>query len=88
VNWLGANLEDLAKLRSELDQVADEVAKVRDDITKSLHEVWWKGKDADTFREKWDGTHVGTLKRVSESLRIASSDIDEQRRVQENTSRG
>jgi uncharacterized coiled-coil DUF342 family protein len=86
LNWLGANLEDLTKLKVELERVANEVAKVNTDISKSIHEAWWKGKDADTFRQTWDGMHTQTLKAITESLRIASEDVEQQRRSQEKSS--
>jgi hypothetical protein len=86
MNWLGANLEDLKRLKVELERVATEVVKVNADISKAVHEAWWKGKDADTFRQNWDGMHTQTLKTIAASLRTASEDVEQQRRAQEKTS--
>jgi uncharacterized protein YukE len=87
MNWLGANLEELTRFSNELDRVATTLTQLNNDLGRKLHEVWWKGADADSFRSRWDTTHAHTLKQIVAALQTASNDVEQQRRAQENTSR-
>ncbi|ACZ29534.1 hypothetical protein Xcel_0495 [Xylanimonas cellulosilytica DSM 15894] len=68
---LGMNVGDVRKLGKSLKADADELDRVVRDITRTLNKTYWEGKDAQRFRNEWQGAHTKALKQVASALDTA-----------------
>ena len=74
---LGADVEQLDQLSKKFDQEGDRIAQATSQISSQVNSTWWKGPDADRFRNEWEGPA---------SLRLRDGDVVEgpgRREVQE-----
>lgn len=64
----GANVESLERLAQTFQQEADRIDQLRADVTNAVFAAWWKGTDADSFRQEWEAFHVVELRRIVHEL--------------------
>lgn len=73
--FVGADIEQLNTLAKAFNDAALELER----MTKSVHQAAagsaWKGQDADTFRNDWNGKARGMLNNASTTLRQASETV-------------
>ena len=60
---LGADVEQLDQLSRKFDQEAQQIAQATQQISSQVNSVWWKGPDADRFRNEWEGQFAAQLKK-------------------------
>jgi peptidoglycan hydrolase CwlO-like protein len=85
--WLGASLEDLNSLAVKLDQSAADIESSVSELAGYFVAVWWKGADADEFRNSWETTSSKQLTALAQECRNAATDVRRQRSAQEEASR-
>ena len=52
---LGADVEQLDQLSRKFDQEAQQIAQATQQISSQVNSTWWKGPDADRFKNEWEG---------------------------------
>ena len=55
-------------------------------ISSQVNSVWWKGPDADRFRNEWEGQFSAQLKKIAEALRQTGTIVRKQAQQQRQTS--
>jgi uncharacterized protein YukE len=64
----GANVESLERLAQTFREEADRIDQLRAEVTNAVFAAWWKGHDADSFRDEWESLHVVELRRIVNEL--------------------
>lgn len=83
----GADVEQLEQLANTLlehhDRLKESIARLDSD----LRVIWWKGRDAEMFIDRWESTSRPQLERFAEALDEAQlrlrNQAEEQRSVSE-----
>ena len=84
---LGADVAALRRLAQQFRYDATTVDSLLVEVDGKVNASWWKGPDADRFRSAWSD-RVSRLRQVSNNLKRAAEDCEQQARMQEQTSRG
>lgn len=84
----GADVEQLDQLGRRLDEEAQKLKHAISTVTTQVAQTWWKGPDADRFRQDWDSTHRAALARLGESLQLAAQQVRRQAAAHREISRG
>lgn len=87
-DWVGGNLQEMARLADAFRTNASEVKDLVVELTNVVHGAWWKGPDAEKFRSDWDATHRMALTKLAESLASAEEEIRRQAEGQRRVSEG
>ncbi len=81
----GMAVEEVKRLATELRDAAEEIERIKNELTQGLEGVYWEGQDADTFRSSWEGEMVPALDKlksdVAELGETAERNAAEQARV-------
>lgn len=86
--FLGADTEALKNLGTRLNAGSNEIQNQKNQLTKVLDGVNWKGPDADQFRNQWRSEHLPALERVARALEEAGKQAGRNAQQQEDASRG
>ncbi len=65
---LGMNVEEVRRMSAQLREAAEEIARIEQELTSGLEEVFWSGPDADRFRGQWSGEMVPALQQIKNSV--------------------
>lgn len=85
---LGADVEQLDTLSKKFDQEAEQLSQAINQIGSQVKSAWWEGKDADRFRQEWEGTYASQLRKIAESLKQVGQTVRKQAQQQRQTSGG
>ncbi|NNE73870.1 MAG: hypothetical protein HKN26_09415 [Acidimicrobiales bacterium] len=85
---LGADVEQMDRLANKFNQEAGTIDGLIRSISSQVSGTWWKGRDADNFRNQWNGTYTQQLRRTAEMLRATSNKVKKQAQQQRATSGG
>ncbi|MCQ3813701.1 MAG: hypothetical protein KTU85_04685 [Acidimicrobiia bacterium] len=83
---LGADVEQLDQLGRKFDEEAQKIDATISTITAQVQQAWWKGTDAERFRNDWEGTGTAQLRQVIQRLQAASNDCRKQAQEQRQVS--
>jgi uncharacterized protein YukE len=83
---LGNDPEQLDHLSKKFEQEAQQIAQATQQISSQVNSVWWKGPDADRFRNEWEGQFSAQLKKIAEALRQTGTIVRKQAQQQRQTS--
>lgn len=76
---LGANLEEMASLRSALVQQSQVIEQLTGQIRQQLATTTWHGPAADRLRSTWDSDFEPTLRRLQAALHDAGAEVARRR---------
>jgi uncharacterized protein YukE len=85
---LGADVEALRNLGTRLNSGSTEIQNQKNQLTRALDGVEWKGQDAEQFRNEWQSNHLPALDRVARALEEAGQRASRNAQQQEDASRG
>src|SRR5262245_57881663 len=83
---LGADVEQLDSLARKFDQEAQTIAQATSQISSQVNSTWWKGPDADKFKNEWEGQFASQLRKIAEALRQVGTVVRKQAQQQRQTS--
>jgi len=83
---LGADVEQLDQLARKFEQEAQQIAQATQQISSQVNSTWWKGPDADKFRNEWESQFASQLKKIAEALRQVGTVVRKQAQQQRQTS--
>ena len=83
---LGADVEQLDQLSKKFDQEGDRIAQATSQISSQVNSTWWKGPDAEKFKNEWEGQFASQLKKIAEALRQVGTVVRKQAQQQRQTS--
>jgi len=83
---LGNDPEQLDQLSKKFEQEAQQIQQATQQISSQVNAVWWKGPDADRFRNEWEGQFAAQLKKIAEALRQTGTIVRKQAQQQRQTS--
>jgi uncharacterized protein YukE len=83
---LGNDPEQLDQLSKKFEQEAQQIQQATQQISSQVNSVWWKGPDADRFRNEWEGQFAAQLKKIAEALRQTGTIVRKQAQQQRQTS--
>lgn len=83
---LGADVEQLDQLARTFNEEAGKIQQAVSRISGQVNGVWWKGPDADRFRNEWEGTYRNQLQRIADELRQQATKVRNQAQQQRQTS--
>jgi uncharacterized protein YukE len=72
-SFVGMDPTAVRQLAAQLNQKADEIQSISQQLTSQLGNVQWVGNDANRFRDDWNSTHRNQLQQVSTALHDAAS---------------
>ena len=79
MSQMGANLEDLAALRTAFANHAAALESVATQMRNQLHGTSWQGPASDRFREAWASDFEPTLRRLQTALHEAGAEVARRR---------
>ena len=85
---LGADVEALRNLGTRLNNGSTEIQNQKNQLSRALDGVEWRGNDADQFRNEWQSNHLPALERVARALEEAGKHASRNAQQQEDASRG
>lgn len=71
-------LNTLRDLHTTLRKASDDIARVASDITTSLDNEVWIGRNSETFRDEWDDVKPTLTPRLVTALENAEEDVKSQ----------
>lgn len=83
---LGADVEALDRLARKFKEEADKIQSAMTAINGQLDAVWWKGRDADNFRQEWQSHHKPQLAKIKAALEHAGDKAKREAAQQRHTS--
>ena len=69
---LGLDPEQMGVLRTALQREAGTIRTLTRQLDGQLRAAWWKGPDAEKFRNEWTADHRAQLERVAVALDTAA----------------
>jgi WXG100 family type VII secretion target len=82
---LGLDVEAARDLSRNMSSTADNFNQLMQQLSNLLSNVEWRGQDADTFRNNWQGSAMPQMNQIIEMLRESGTNLsrqaDEQERV-------
>lgn len=85
---LGADVEALDRLSKQFQTSSTALQNTETSISSLVTSAWWKGLDADTFKNQWTSTHKPRLKNVGTTLERLAKNVKEQAEQQRKASEG
>lgn len=64
----GMAVDEVRKMAKQLADAAEEIDRIKEELTNGLEEVDWTGPDADRFRSQWQGEMVPALQSISQAV--------------------
>ena len=83
---VGMNIEEVRALSSQLNQAAEQVRQIAQQLNGKLGSTTWVGQDQARFRGEWDSSHQPNLMRVADALVQAGKNAEQNAAQQESTS--
>jgi hypothetical protein len=80
-NLFGGNLEQMDSLGRQFQTQAEAVVSLRNSINGTLEGTGWTGPFSEKFRSDWHGVFVPALTKLEQSLREASSVVNDRRQA-------
>ena len=71
----------------EFDEHAERIRGYGEATSAEVHQMWWKGPDADRFRSEWEQIHRRASQKISEELRRLAACLRQEAAKQEGASR-
>lgn len=75
---LGLDPEAMTQLSKTMKSEADAIDAAAKKVDGRLRSVWWKGKDSDSFKGRWEGRHRRAITEAANLLREAGQHVDRQ----------
>ncbi len=66
---LGLDPEQMTQLSKAMKSEADSIDASAKKVDGKLRSVWWKGKDSDSFKSRWEGQHRKAMNDAARLLR-------------------
>lgn len=85
---LGLDPEQMAALSKTMKTEAEKIEASAKTVDGKLRGVWWKGKDSEDFKGRWEGQHRKAIQDAARLLREASEHITRQVNEQRQASGG
>lgn len=67
-NKLGMDVAEVRSLGKKMESDSDQLTHIMQQITQKLNSVFWKGADAEHFKNEWNGQYKADLKQVASAL--------------------
>ncbi|MEL7975457.1 WXG100 family type VII secretion target [Isoptericola sp. F-RaC21] len=84
-NKLGMEIAEVRKLGKSLQSDSDVLTQAAQQITSQLNGTFWKGADAERFKNQWNSEFQPKLKQVATALdefgQLAGKQADEQEKA-------
>lgn len=64
----GMAVEEVRRMAGMLTDAAEEITRIKDELTAGLEEVDWTGPDADRFRGEWNSEMVQSLQEIAQAV--------------------
>ncbi len=72
---IGGDYEQLTILKSTFDRQAALVQEVTSTLRSRLNETYWRGPQADRFRNSWASEYEPVLRRLQDALAEAGQEV-------------
>jgi uncharacterized protein YukE len=79
MSQMGADLEQLARLRTALVQQSEVIERLASTIRAQLGDTSWHGPAAERFRGAWAGEYEPSLRRLQAALHEAGTEVGRRR---------
>lgn len=67
-NVSGLDVDAVRALSSLLQQSADQLRQIGDQINSQMEQTQWNGQDASTYEEQWDSNYYTMLQTLSDNF--------------------
>ena len=84
---LGGDPSAMRRAAHEFDQQAERIRSYGESMSLEVHQMWWRGPDADKFRADWDQIHRRASQRIAGELRRMAACLRQEATKQERASR-
>lgn len=84
---LGGDPSAMRRAALEFDEQAERLRGCGEAISAEVHQIWWKGPDADKFRSDWEQIHRQANRRICGELRRLATRLRQEATKQEEASR-
>ena len=84
---LGGDPGAMRRAAHEFDQQAERVRSYGESMSAEIHQMWWRGPDADKFRADWDQVHRRASQRIAGELCRLAACLRQEAAKQEGASR-
>lgn len=84
--FTGMDIEQVKQLSTQMNQKAEEIEQIKQQLTSALNGAQWVGPDQQRFKSEWDGQCVSALTKVAETLRQAGQAAQQNASQQEQAS--
>ncbi len=84
--FTGMDIPAVRQLAAQLNQKADEIDRLRQQLTSQLNSTQWVRNDRNQFANDWNGQYSTALNQVAQGLRDASTRANRNADEQETTS--
>lgn len=85
-NFTGMDVNEVRSLAQRMNQSADQITDLQNQLTSALQSAPWVGPDREQFVGEWESTHVTALSNVVAGLQDASQKAERNAAEQESTS--
>ncbi|TDP75648.1 WXG100 family type VII secretion target [Brachybacterium sp. AG952] len=82
----GMNVDEVKRMSGQLRDAAEEITRIKQELTRGLEDVDWTGPDADRFRGQWSGEMVPALQQIMNAVNELGDTADRNAAEQEATS--
>jgi uncharacterized protein YukE len=72
-NFTGMDIPAVRQLATTMNQKADEIDALRQQLTNQLGNTQWVGADRNQFSNDWSGMYTNSLNQVAQGLRDAAT---------------
>lgn len=85
-NFTGMDVEQVRQLAQRMNQSAQQITEIQQQLTSELQGAPWVGPDREQFLGEWEGTHVPALQNTVTGLEEAAQKAERNASEQESTS--
>lgn len=85
-NMLGMDVQAGDSLARKLHEESQKIEQIIRDVDGQVKGLVWKGKDADSFKQDWEGTHKRALTQAKDLLQRNSDKLKKEVQQQRQTS--
>lgn len=83
---LGLNVAQMNSLIGTCRREAQRIRGAVSDVNGVVASTWWRGQDADTFREDWSYNHRSRVLAVAQELEMIAGQLSRDVAAQQRTS--
>ena len=84
---LGGDPHAMRRAAHEFDEQAERIRSYGEAMSAEVHQMWWKGPDADRFRSDWEQVHLRASQKISGELRQLAACLRQEAAKQAGASR-